>query len=87
MAYSIGQVKSDLIAVLHGTTLDQIQSINALLERAGRKLLNDMDPIETERIVELATPLYDRVFDYPCPSDLKDDRTGYARHTVEWKRR
>lgn len=74
MAYSIGQVKSDLIAVLHGTTLDQIQSINALLERAGRKLLNDMDPIETERIVELATPLYDRVFDYPCPSDLKDDR-------------
>lgn len=74
MPYSIGQLKSDIVAVLHGTTLNQITGINALIQRAGRKLLNDMDPIETERKVVIATPLYDKVYDYACPEDLKDDR-------------
>jgi hypothetical protein len=74
MAYSIGQIKSDIVATLHGTTLNQITGINALISRAGRKLLNDIDPIETMRKVELSTPLYGQVFDYACPEDLKDER-------------
>lgn len=74
MAYSIAQVKSDIVATLHGTTLNQITGINALISRAGRKLLNDIDPIETMRKVELSTPLYGQVFDYACPTDLKDER-------------
>lgn len=72
--YSVGDLKQDILAVLHGTTLNQIQGINFLINRASRKLLNDLDPIETERITQLATPLYDKVYDYACPNDLKDDR-------------
>ena len=74
MAYSVGDLKTDIVAVLHGTTLNQIQSINALINRAARKLLNDVDPIETERTVQINTPLYDKVYNYALPNDLKDDR-------------
>jgi hypothetical protein len=74
MPYSIAQVKNDISAIMHGTTLNQIQSLDSLIDRAGRKLVNDIDPIETERKITIATPLYDKVYDYPAPTDLKDDR-------------
>lgn len=74
MSLNVSDVKSELTAVLHGTTLNQIQSIDAMFDRAARKLLNDLDPIETERIVQLADPIYNQVYDYPIPDDLKGDR-------------
>lgn len=74
MSYIIAQLKNDLAGVIHGTTLNQIQNLNGLIDRAGRKLLGDVDPIETVRIEQITNALYDNVYDYSCPADLKGDR-------------
>lgn len=71
MAYDVLALKQDLIAVLHGTSLNQIQSIDALIYRAARDVLMDVDPQETIKTVQFANPLYDQVYDYAIPVDLK----------------
>jgi hypothetical protein len=48
--------------------------LDGVINRAGRKLLEDVDPAETKRIVELNNVLYDQVYDYQLPTDVKGDR-------------
>jgi len=74
MSYSINTVNSDLLAVTHGLTINQIANINGLHNRTARKLLADIDPIETVRKTLTTTPLFNQVWDYACPSDLKGNR-------------
>ena len=74
MSYTVATLKDELVGVLHGTTLNQVTNLDNLLNRAARKLVSDIDPIETVRIQQLASPLFDRIYDYACPVDLKDDR-------------
>lgn len=74
MAYSITTANADLSAVLHGTTLSKIENLNGLHNRTARQLLGDIDPQETIRKVLTTTPLYNQVWDYACPSDLKGNR-------------
>lgn len=65
------QCKQDLTGIIHGTTLNKVVNLDRLFFRAGSKILMDIDPQETKRIVQLANPLYNEVFDYACPSDVK----------------
>lgn len=74
MSYNIVNVQADLAAVLHGTSLNKVQGLNNLFNRAARQLLLDIDPIETERVVLTTTPIYNQVWDYACPADLKGNR-------------
>lgn len=74
MSYSITTVNADLSAVLHGTTLNKVANLNNLHNRTARQLLMDIDPIETVRKVLTTTPLYNQIWDYACPTDLKGDR-------------
>ena len=74
MSYSITKANADLAAVLHGTNLNKIQGLNNLHDRAARQLLGDIDPQETIRKVLTTTPIYNQVWDYACPSDLKGNR-------------
>lgn len=74
MAYSISDLKTELAAVFHGTTLNKVIAIDNLINRAARQLLGDVDPMETKRITEITNALYDKVYDYPLPADLKGDR-------------
>lgn len=74
MPYSITTANADLSAVLHGTTLNKIASLNNLHNRTARQLLLDIDPQETVRKILTTTPLFTGVWDYACPSDLKGDR-------------
>lgn len=74
MSYSVTQANSDLAAVLHGTTLNKVTNLNGLHNRTARQLLGDLDPQETIRKVLTTTPLYNQVWDYACPSDLKGNR-------------
>lgn len=74
MSYSITQANTDLAAVLHGTQLNKVQSLNALHNRTARQLLLDIDPQETIRKTLTTTPLFNQVWDYACPSDLKGNR-------------
>ncbi len=74
MSYSITNANADLQSVLHGTTLNKVQGLNNLHYRTARQLLLDIDPIETERKVLTTTPIFNQIFDYACPVDLKGNR-------------
>lgn len=71
MAYSITNLKADLTGVLHGTTLNQITNLDGLIYRAARQVIRDVDPQETIRIIPFTNPIYNQVFDYAVPTDLK----------------
>ena len=70
-SYTVQQLKTDLAASLHGTTLNKVQSINPLIQRASSDLLLEIDPMETIRIQQLASPIFNGVYDYYLPDDLK----------------
>lgn len=72
--YSVFSLKNDLVGVLHGTTLNQVKNLTQLINRAARTLVTDFDPMETKRTVQIDNALYDQVYDYTCPGDLKGDR-------------
>lgn len=74
MSYSITTLNAEAAAALHGTNLNKIQNLNGLYNRTARQLIADIDPIETVRKITTVTPLFNQVWDYACPSDLKGDR-------------
>jgi len=73
MAYLVSDLKNDLEAVSHNTLINKIQNINELVWRAARQVLLDVDPIETIRVSSLVN-LFDNVFIYAAPADLKGDK-------------
>lgn len=70
-SYTVQQLKADLIASLHGTNLNKVQSPDAMIQRASSELLLELDPMETKRILPLTTPIFYQVYDYALPVDLK----------------
>lgn len=60
--------------MIHGTTLNQIQNINGVINRSARQLLLDLDPQETKRTVEFVAPIFDTVYDYPIAADVKGNK-------------
>lgn len=74
MAYSISNLKSDLAGILHGTTVNQVTGIDNLIDRAARQVLLDCDPQETKRIQQFANPIFNQVYDYALPTDVKGNR-------------
>lgn len=74
MSYSILDLKNDLAGVLHGTTNNQIQNLDGVINRAARQLLLDLDPQETKRTTEFVAPIFNSVFDYPIAADVKGNK-------------
>ena len=74
MSYTITKAKEDLQGVLKGTSVNKITNINRLFNRAARQLLEDVDPQETKRKAQIANAIYDQVYDYSAPSDLKGNK-------------
>lgn len=74
MSYTIQSLKSDLTGILHGTTLNQITGLDNLIYRAARDVLLDVDPMETKKDSIMASAIYDQVYDYPLPADVKGNR-------------
>ncbi len=74
MSYSVQTLKGDLEGILHGTTNNQIQGLDNLINRAARQLLLDVDPQETKRTVEFVNPIFNTVFDYPIAADVKGNK-------------
>ena len=60
--------------LFRSTSLNQISYINGVIERAGRQVIADIDPQETKRIVPLASPIFEQVYDYNIPVDVKGNR-------------
>jgi len=74
MSYSVLDLKNDLQGVLHGTTLNQIQNLDGVINRAARQLLLDVDPQETKRTLEFVNPVFNTVYDYPISEDVKGNK-------------
>ncbi len=74
MSYNILDLKNDTVAILHGTTLNQITNIDGAINRAAREVLLDVDPQETKRTVEFVGPIFNSVFDYPIAADVKGNK-------------
>lgn len=68
---------------MHGTTNNQIQNIDGLINRAARQLLLDVDPQETKRILEFVNPIFNTVFDYPIAADVKGNKIIDIRPQVQ----
>lgn len=73
MAYNITTVLNDLSGVVHGTQMNKVPNPYGLLSRTARTILLDVDPKETQRIVQLGQ-VFNDVFDYALPVDVKGDR-------------
>lgn len=82
MAYTIAQLKTDMTGMLHGTSLNKVTGVYDLINRSARDLLSAVDLFETIRIATLSNALYDRIYDYAAPTDLKGDRVIDVRPQV-----
>ncbi len=79
--YTVQTAEGELEGMLKGTTLNNIQNIYGVFNRAARQLLLDLDPQETMATVETNT-FYTGVWDYTAPPDLKGDRVVDIRPQV-----
>ena len=71
---NITSLKSQIISILHGTTSSQIQNFDALINRAARQILLDCDLQETKRYTPITNGVFNSVYDYSVPSDLKGNK-------------
>lgn len=71
--WSLDNIEQEMQAFLHGTTLNQIVNILGLFNRAARRIVEAVDPQET-KVVSQFGKVYNGVFDYACPVDLKGNR-------------
>ena len=74
--------------MLHGTNTDAITSIDTMIDRAIRQVVSDVDLFETKRVETLASAVYDDVYQYAAPADLKlnkliDIRPQVGRTTAD----
>lgn len=78
----ISDLKNALTRKARGTNLDDVRDVNGLIEEAARTVLTDTDPAETKRISEITNTVYDQVYDYPLPSDVKGNKVIDLRPVV-----
>lgn len=71
---TIQDVFTRLTGMLHGTTLDSLADPYGVLNQAASQILLELDPLETVRIQQLTNPIYNQVYDYAIPEDLKMNR-------------
>ncbi len=83
MSYSIQDANADLEGVLHGTTTNQIEGLFNLYDRAARQLLLDIDPQETKRALQFASPIFNGVNQYAIAPDVKGNRIIDIRPQVD----
>lgn len=70
---TITTLLTDLASVVHGTTTNKVPNIYGIINRAARAVLLDVDPKETQRLVQMPQ-IFAGTFDYAIPVDVKGDR-------------
>jgi len=68
---TIAQVKTKINNKMHGTTIDDVTDFYSACQDAAEMMLSRIDPQETIRRASLANAVYDNVYDYAIPEDLK----------------
>lgn len=62
-----------MIGFMHGVSLNQVQNLYGVYNRAARRLMEDVDPQET-KIYYPFGKVYQGVFGYPLPTDVKGNK-------------
>ncbi len=73
MSYDIAYLKDRINAKVQNSA-NKITDIDSLIIEAGDNLLLEIDPPSTIRVSPLSNGLYDKVYSYQCPIDLKEDK-------------
>lgn len=72
MSYLISDLKNEIEPKLHDTTLDKLSgSFYDKAYEAARRVIARIDPEETIRTVQITNAIYDKVYSYITPTDLK----------------
>ena len=74
MSYSITNLINDMQGAMHGTTVNQVTNLYGIFNRAARDVVQEIDAQETKRIVLTGSPIFNGVWDYPIPPDLKGNK-------------
>jgi hypothetical protein len=75
MSYTIAELKNDASRKLHGTALNKLSgNFYDLAREAARAVLSAIDPKETTRKASITNAIYNEVYSYPLPSDIKGDK-------------
>jgi len=69
----IGDLKVRLESKVHGS-YESIQDVEGLISEAARNVLLMIDPVTTKRVAQIENAIYDQVYSYALPSDLKGDK-------------
>jgi hypothetical protein len=73
MSYNISDLKDRINAKVHNS-INKLVDVDGLIIEAGNNLLLDVDAPSTIRVTQLSNGLYDAVYSYACPTDLKEDK-------------
>ena len=73
MSITIADVKQRLAGKLHGTSISKLQDFYGLAFEAAGNLLGKIDVKETVRIEPITNAIYDKIYDYVVPVDIKED--------------
>jgi len=71
---TIATLKADLGRKLHGASLSKVESPYALISEAARNVLSRLDPNETIKTATIENAIYDDIYSYTLPSDVKQDK-------------
>lgn len=68
---TVTQFTSRLTPKLHGTSLAKLGNIFDKMQEAAGTLLARIDPIDTIQRARIDNAIYDNIYNYSCPSDIK----------------
>ena len=80
--YTLSDLKADLGGILHGVNLNQVQNILGVVNRATGTLLSDIDVFETKVLAQVTPAIYDKIYNYAVPADLKINKIVDLRPQV-----
>lgn len=73
MSYNISDLKDRINAKTHNS-INKLTDVDSLIIEAGNNLLLEVDAPSTMRVSQLSNGLYDSVYSYAAPTDLKEDK-------------
>jgi len=74
MSKTILDFKNDLIGVGHGLNLNKVYDPFAVLTRAKDQMISELDMFEIVQERQIANSIFDSIYDYPSPANLKMDK-------------
>lgn len=82
MSMNILDLKTRLEQKIHDLSIDKVSDFYGLVKEAAGNVLLKIDPQETKRFAAVENALYDQVYSYVLPSDVKGNKIFSLRPQV-----